>query len=292
MSQVQTAVSHAADTPQPGTAAGAAIVIEPPRRAMRLNWREMWRYRELLYFLVWRDVKVRYKQTFLGAGWAVIQPLLSMVVFSVVFGAFARIPSDGVPYPLFVYAGLLPWMLLASSISQSGVSLVNQSALLTKIYFPRLFVPAATIAVALVDFMIASLVYVGIVLWYGHWVSWSVLLVPVLVALTLVTAAGVGIFMAALTVTYRDFRQVVPFMLQIWMYASPVVYPLSIVPEGYKWAYALNPMVGILGAFRGALLNQPIPWGLLGLSACTAAALLALGLWNFQRTERRFADVA
>jgi lipopolysaccharide transport system permease protein len=295
MSQTGT-VTQVAGAPAEATGAGRdslpLTVIEPRRRIFHIDFAELWRYRELAYFLVWRDVKVRYKQTVLGGAWAILQPFFSMVVFSVIFGGFAKIPSDGIPYPLFVYAGLLPWTFFSNSVSTAGVSLVTQSHLLTKIYFPRLYVPTATIGVTLVDLGFAMLVYVGIMLYYMHPPGWGVLLLPLLLALAVITSAGVGLFLAAVTVTYRDFRHVVPFLLQVWMYASPVVYPISLVPQHYQWLMAANPMVGIIHGFRSALLGAPMRWDLLGLSAAVGCGALFLGLWNFRRTERRFADIA
>lgn len=268
------------------------IVIRPRKGWIGIDWAELVRYRELLYFLVWRDVKVRYKQTVLGAAWAVIQPVFSMVIFSIIFGKFAKIPSEGLPYPIFVYAGLLPWTFFSNAVRQSGMSLVNQSHLLTKIYFPRLFVPAACIGAGLVDFALSFGVYLGIMLWYMHLPGLTVLLLPLLVLLTIITALGTGYLLAGLTVTYRDFRFVIPFMMQAWMYASPVVYPMTLLPEKYRWIMALNPMSGVIGGFRSTLLNQPIDWSGLGISSLTAISIFLFGLHNFRRVERRFADIA
>jgi lipopolysaccharide transport system permease protein len=268
------------------------LVIEPQYGWRAIDFGELWRYRELLCFLVWRDVKVRYKQTVIGAAWAILQPLCQMVIFSVIFGAFAKIPSEGFPYPIFVYAGLLPWTFFANAVSQSSVSLVNQSQLLTKVYFPRLFIPSSSIGVGLVDFSLSFCVYVCLMLWYGHAPGVSVLLLPLLLLLTMMTALGVGVLLASVTVAYRDFRLVVPFMVQIWMYLSPVVYAVTLVPEKYRWIMAINPMTGIIGGFRSALLNQPVDWNALGISAVVASLLLFVGVLNFRRTERRFADIA
>jgi lipopolysaccharide transport system permease protein len=274
--------------------AGAALVtlIRPQRGWRGIDARELWRCRELLYFLVWRDIKVRYKQTVIGAAWAIIQPVCTMIIFSIIFGKFAKIPSEGLPYPVFVYAGLLPWLFFANAVSQSSLSLVNQSHLLTKVYFPRLFIPAASIGVGMVDWALSFCVYVGIMLWYAHLPGLSVILLPGLLLLTAVTALGVGIFLASVTVVYRDFRMVVPFMVQVWLYLSPVVYPVTIVPEACRWTMALNPMTGIIGGFRSVLLNRPLDWGTLGVSAIIALILLVIGVYNFRRAERRFADIA
>jgi len=266
-------------------------LIEPKRGWMAINFRELWDYYELLYFLVWRDIKVRYKQTVLGAAWAVIQPLLSMAIFSIIFGHFAKIPSDGVPYPIFVYAGLLPWTFFANAVGSSSVSVIGQANIIKKIYFPRLYIPIASIGVGLVDFAVSFLVYVGIMLWYMHLPGLSVLLLPVLLLLTVMLAAGVGLLLASVTVVYRDFRHVIPFMMQAWMYATPVVYPVAILPEKYRWVMALNPMAGVIGGFRSSLLDQPIDWLSLGISGVIATGLFAFGLYNFRRAERRFADI-
>jgi len=289
------AASAAVDTwrTDEAQAGSASVTVIRPQRGWRgIDTRELWRYRELLYFLVWRDIRVRYKQTVIGAAWAVIQPVCTMVIFSVIFGKFAKIPSDGVPYPVFVYAGLLPWLFFANAVSQSSLSLVNQSHLLTKVYFPRLFIPASSIGVGLVDFALSFGVYVGIMVWYGHLPGVSVVLLPVLLLLTALTALGVGVLLASVTVVYRDFRMVVAFLVQIWLYLSPVVYPVTIVPEPYRWAMALNPMTGIIGGFRSVLLNRPLDWAALGVSAIVTSILLAVGVCNFRRTERRFADIA
>ena len=272
--------------------AADVLVIEPQRGWRSIDFGELWRYRELLYFLVWRDIKVRYKQTVIGAAWAILQPLCQMVIFSVIFGAFAKIPSEGFPYPIFVYAGLLPWTFFANAVSQSSVSLVNQSQLLTKVYFPRLFIPSSSIGVGLVDFSLSFGVYVCLMLWYGHAPGVSIVLLPLLLLLTMMTALGVGVFLASVTVAYRDFRLVVPFMVQIWMYLSPVVYAVTLVPEKYRWIMAFNPMTGIIGGFRSVLLNQPVDWNALGISLLISSILLTIGVANFRRTERRFADIA
>lgn len=267
-------------------------VIEARPGWRRIDFLELWRARETLYFLVWRDIKVRYKQTVIGAGWAIVQPVFNMLIFSLVFGRFARIPSDGVPYPIFVYAGLLPWIFFSSAVSQAGMSLIAQAHLLTKIYFPRLFLPAAPLGVGLVDFALSFIVLVGMMFWYGYLPGLSVLLLPLLLLLTITTALGMGYLLASLTVTYRDFRIVIPFMLQAWMYLSPVVYPVSLVPEGLRWLMALNPMTGIIGGFRSVLLNEPLDGAALLTAVFISAGLFVLGVVLFRRAERRFADIA
>ncbi|MDH3217638.1 MAG: ABC transporter permease [Candidatus Krumholzibacteria bacterium] len=267
-------------------------VIKSRRGWRSVDFGELRSYRELLYFLTWRDIKVRYKQTVLGATWAILQPVISMIIFSIIFGKFAKIPSDGVPYPIFVYAGLLPWTFFANAVSRAGLSLVNSVHLLTKIYFPRLLIPTASVGAALIDFALSFLVYVAIMLWYMHFPGISVLLLPVLVLLTIVTALGTGYLLTSLAVIYRDFRIVIPFMVQIWMYASPVVYPVTILPEQYRWIMALNPMSGIIGAYRSVLLNQALDWPSLGISTLAALVIFVFGILHFRRTERRFADIA
>lgn len=267
-------------------------IIAPRSGWIGVNWRELWDHRELLGLLVARDIRVRYKQTVLGAFWAILQPLLSMIIFSIVFGRFAKMPSDGEPYALFVYAGLLPWTFISTSVTQASQSLVNQQHLLTKVYFPRLFVPAAPIGVALIDMAIASIGFAVMLVWHQQAPSWRYLAIPCLLVLSVFVALGTGLFLSSLTVTYRDFRHVVPFMLQVWMYASPVVFPSSIVPAEYRWIFALNPIAGIIDGFRSAIFDQPFLWDSLGVSVLVSTGLLLLGLFYFKRTERRFADVA
>ncbi len=268
------------------------IVIQPRKGWIPIDWHELWEFRELLYFLVWRDIKIRYKQTSLGVAWAVLQPVLAMVIFTQIFGRFAKIPSDGLPYPVFVYAGLLPWTFFAQSVTHGGQSLVNQQQLLTKIYLPRLFVPAASVGGGLVDLLISFGVYAVILLIYGIAPSWQVVFVPALIVLTLSAALGLATGLAALTVAYRDFRYVVPFLVQILMFLSPVVYPVSIVPARYQWLLALNPMAGIIDGYRAAILGRP--WNFTTLASSSAATILLLltGLFYFRSTERRFADIA
>lgn len=268
------------------------LVIRPRSGWIAIDWSELWESRELLVFLILRDIKVRYKQTVLGVAWAVLQPLFTMVIFTIIFGRFAKIPSDGLPYAVFVFAGLLPWTFFSNALSQASQSLVNQQALLTKIYLPRLFVPAAPIGGGLIDLGVSFGVFACIMFFYRSTPGWGVLALPFLVLLTAVAALGVGLALAALTVTYRDFRYVVPFMIQSWMYLSPVIYPVSIVPQEWHWVLALNPMAGIIDAFRSSLFG--LPWNPLTLAVSTASALilLAYGLFYFRKTERRFADVA
>ena len=267
-------------------------VIRPRHGWIAIDWAELWEARELLYFLVLRDITVRYKQTVLGVAWAVLQPLFSMLIFTVIFGKLAKLPSDGHPYAVFVYAGLLPWMFFSTAVSSASQSLVNQQSLLTKIYLPRLFVPAASIGGGLVDFAVSFVVFVGLLAVYRVVPGWGVLALPGLVLVTAMAALGVGLSLAAVTVTYRDFRYVIPFMVQAWMYLSPVIYPVSIVPPDWQWLLAINPMVGIIDGFRAAFLGAPWNLTTLGVSTASATVMLIFGLFHFRKTERRFADVA
>lgn len=270
------------------------LIIEPSTRFPRVDLRELWAYRGLFFFLVWRDIKVRYAQTVLGAGWAVLQPVLTMLVFTVVFGWLARIPSDGVPYPLFSLAALVPWTYFSTALSGASTSLVSSTNLLTKVYFPRLVIPFAPVLAGLVDFAIAFAVLLLMMLGYGVTPSASaVVLIPLLLLVMVMTAAGIGCWLAALNIQYRDFRYVVPFLVQVWMYASPIVYPASLVPDRFRPAYALNPMVGVIEGFRSVLLGTgAVAWSTIGVSALTAVVLFVFGALYFRRTERIFADIA
>ena len=268
-------------------------IIQPGRGWTNVGWAELWRYRELLYFLVWRDVKVRYKQTALGALWAVLQPLLQMVVFTIFFGRLAGLDArtEGVPYPAHVYIGLTLWLLFANSVTQSGNSLVGNTNLITKVYFPRLTLPLASIGAVLVDFCISLVILLPLMVYYKISVSWHVALVPVFVTGTLVCAAGVGATLSALTVAYRDFRYVVPFLVQLWMFVTPVIYPVSVVPSSWRWLLALNPMSGLVEGFRAAFLGGPLDWPSTSFSIGMAAAVFLAGLRFFRSVERRFADI-
>lgn len=265
-------------------------VIEPSRGWRSLDLKELWAYRELLWVLTERDIKVRYKQTVLGAAWAVIQPLMLMVVFSIFFGKLAKMPSDGIPYPIFAYCALLPWTFFANALSSSAGSVVGSANLISKVYFPRLIVPLSSIGSWLVDFAIATLILLGLMLYYG--IGWSVnlLAAPLLVVAVTFVALGVGTVLAALTVAYRDFRYVIPFLLQFWMFATPVVYPVSLVPERWQWVMHLNPMSGLVEGFRSAFLGRPFDISAIGLSLVVAVVLFAIGVAYFEKVERRFAD--
>jgi lipopolysaccharide transport system permease protein len=267
--------------------------IQRSRRRFSIDLRELWSYHELLYFLVWRDIKVRYKQTALGVVWAVLQPFVAMVIFSVVFGHIAKIHADyGVPYPLFVYAGLLPWQYFSSSLMLSSVSVVGNSALVTKVYFPRLLLPLASIAVPVIDFLCSFVVLIGMFLWYGRAPHWHAVVIPVFLGMALLTALGVGLWLSALNVRYRDVPYTIPFLTQIWLYATPVIYPVSLVPSRFHWLIALNPMSGVVDGFRWAVLGRGVPhYTVYGISTAVGLALVLSGLWYFRRVERGFADV-
>ena len=267
-------------------------VIRPSRGWVSLNLDELWAYRELLFFLVWRDVKVRYKQTVLGAAWAVLQPVLTMVVFSLFFGKLAKIPSDGVPYPIWSYAALVPWTLFATSLTQSSNSLVGGQNLIKKVYFPRLALPIATTLAGLVDFGIAFAVLLLMMLGYGVVPTMNLLWLPALVLLAMVTALGVGLWLSALNVQFRDIKHTVPFLVQLWLFATPIAYPSSLVPETYRPLLALNPMAGVVEGFRWVLLGTDTAPGLLiGISSVTAVLFLVSGALYFRRMEKSFADI-
>ena len=268
------------------------LVLQPSTGFARLNLRDMWDYRELLYFLVWRDVKVRYKQTALGVAWAILQPVLTMAVFSIFFGTFAKMPSDGVPYPIFVFAALLPWQLFAFAIGESSNSLVASQNLITKVYFPRVIVPLAAVLAALVDFAVAFVVLLGLMLYYGIVPTPAILLLPLFVALAVATALAVGLWLSSLNVKYRDVRYTIPFLTQFWLFATPVAYPSSIVPESWRALLGLNPMSGVVEGFRWALLGTAqAPGPLLAVSTAAVGVLLVGGLAYFCRTEATFADL-
>jgi lipopolysaccharide transport system permease protein len=267
------------------------VVIEPRHGYMPVDFRELWHYRDLLYFLTWREISIRYKQTLLGFAWAIIQPLMTMVVFTVFLGRLAKVPSDGIPYPVFSYLGLLPWTYFANAISRSGTSLVGNANLLSKVYFPRILIPLSGTLSALVDYAIAFVVLAGLMLWYGIVPAASSLLLLPLVLLTAVAATGVGMWLSALNVRYRDVQHAIPFLVQLWMYATPVVYPTSVVPEKWRTLFALNPMAGIIEAYRSSVLGRPVDWRVLATSTLAALVVTALGMWQFRRMERTFADI-
>jgi len=266
-------------------------VIEPASGWRSLDLKELWAYRELLWVLTARDVKVRYKQTVLGAGWAIIQPFMTMVVFSIIFGGFAKMPSDGFPYPVFVYAGLLPWTFFASSVTRSGSSVVGSAHLVSKVYFPRVIIPLSSVGAGIVDLLISTAVLLLIMLYFG--VGWSIKLLaaPLLLVLVVFMALSVGIFISALNVAYRDIGLLTPFLVQLWMFATPVIYPASLVPERWQSLLYLNPMAGIIEGFRSAFLGNAFHLWPIGLSLLIAIFLFLSGVLYFEKVERGFADV-
>lgn len=258
----------------------------------RRYWVDLWHYRELLYFLAWRDVLVRYKQTAVGVAWAVIRPLLTMIVLTIVFGRIAKLPSDGVPYPLLVAAGMLPWQFFANALAESGMSLADNANLISKVYFPRLVVPASSVLVSLVDFAVSFVVLIGLLVWYQFVPPWQIVALPFLALLAFFTALGPGLIITTLNVRYRDFRYLIPFVVQFGLYLSPVGFSTSAIPPGWQLIYALNPMVGVIDGFRWAICGVvPLSWAPLGISMLISAALLAIGVRHFRRMERTFADV-
>lgn len=266
--------------------------LEPPKGWVFPRFRELWEYRELLYFLTWRDIKVRYKQTLLGIAWVIIQPFFTMVVFSLFFGRLAKVPSDGIPYPIFSFAALVPWTFFANGLSQSSNSLVSSTNLITKVYFPRLIMPIASVLGGLVDFVLAFVVLLGIMLYYGILPSLHVLWLPLFVLLALVTSLGVGLWLSTLNVKYRDVRHVIPFLTQLWLFATPIAYPSSLLSEPWRTLYGLNPMAGVVEGFRWALLGtDTAPGPILIVSTLAAVGLLVGGVFYLRRMEETFADV-
>jgi lipopolysaccharide transport system permease protein len=268
------------------------FVIQPQSGLGSLDVAALWEYRELLYFLVWRDVKVRYKQTFIGAGWAIFQPAMSMAIFTVVFGNFANMPSDGLPYPVFAYTALLPWTYFSQALSRSGAGLVNNANLITKVYFPRLLIPLGDVIAPAVDFLFAFLVLLGLMAWFGIAPTWGVLALPLFFLLAMLTALAIGLWLSPINAKYRDVGHTIPFLIQFWMFASPVVYPVSLIPESWRLVYSLNPMVGVIEGFRWALLGKENPdFALMLVSVAVVLVLLAGGIVFFKRMERTLADL-
>ncbi len=267
------------------------LVIEPSHGWVSLKLRDLWEYRELLYFLVWRDLKIRYKQTALGAAWALIQPLATMLLFTIIFGQLAKIPSGDVPYPIFSYCALLPWNYFATALNQSSSSLVNNSHLISKVYFPRLVIPMAGVAAGVVDFGIAFLVLVGMMFFYGIVPTAAVVTLPLFLLLAMATALGVSLWLSALNVQYRDVRYALPFLTQFWMYATPVVYSSSLIPGQWRWLVGLNPLAGVVEGFRWALLGVNPPSSLLAVSVTVTLFVLVSGAFYFRYMEKTFADV-
>ncbi len=267
------------------------LVIEPRRGIAALRLAELWEYRELLYFLAWRDVKVRYKQTALGAAWAIIQPVFTMVVFSVFFGKLGKIPSDGLPYPIFAYVALLPWQLFSHSLSSSSQSVVAEARLISKVYFPRLIIPLSSVLAGLVDFGVAFAILLILMAYYQVVLTLKVLFLPLFILMALISALAGGLWLSALNVKYRDVRYAVPFLTQIWMFVSPVAYPSSMIPEKWQWLYGLNPMAGVIEGSRWALLGSSPPISTIFVSILLTAILFVGGLYYFRSTEKLFADL-
>ncbi len=268
------------------------LIIEAGRTE-RQYWKDIWRYRELFYFLAWRDILVRYKQTAIGIAWALIRPFLTMVVLTVVFGKLAKLPSEGAPYPILVFAAMLPWQFFANSLSNCSTSLISNANLVSKVYFPRLVIPASAVIVSFVDFMISGIILLGLMAWYNFVPSWRIITLPLFVAIAFAASMGAGLWLAALNVKYRDFRYIVPFIVQFGLYISPVGFSSTIVPERWRLLYSLNPMVGVIDGFRWAILGgeAKLYWHGFTLSLAFVALVFASGVWFFRKTERTFADV-
>jgi lipopolysaccharide transport system permease protein len=268
------------------------ITVKPSKGWISLNLHELWEYRELLYFLTWRNIKVRYKQTVLGAAWAIIQPFFTMVVFSLFFGKLAKVPSDGIPYPIFAYAALVPWMFFANGLNQSSDSLVGSADLIKKVYFPRLIVPISSVISGVIDFVLAFIVLLGMMLFYEIYPTVNSIWLPLLLLLAFVTALGVGLWLSALNVQFRDVRYTLPFLTQFWLFATPIAYPSSLLPEPWRILYGVNPMVGVVEGFRWALLGtDTAPGPIIIVSTLVALLLLVSGVFFFRRMEKTFADV-
>jgi lipopolysaccharide transport system permease protein len=266
------------------------IIIESSKAWVPVNLPDLWAYRELLYFLVWRDIKVRYKQTLLGALWAILQPLTTMIVFTYFFGKLARIPTDGIPYPIFFYTGLLLWTYFSSAVTNGANSLLGNTNLITKVYFPRLVIPAAAVGAGLLDFAIASVLLIGFLIYYSFPVTWGYLMLLPLVMLTTLFGLGMGVWLSALNVRYRDVRHALSFLIQIWMFVSPIIYPSTLVPEEWRWVMILNPFTGIVENFRAALFGSGFHWLALAYSTVFTLVLLVFAAYKFKRMERYFAE--
>jgi lipopolysaccharide transport system permease protein len=267
------------------------IIIEARKGWWHFNWRDLWDYRELLFFLVWRDIKVRYKQTLLGASWALIQPTLQLVVFTIIFGRLAGVNTNGIPYPLFNLAGLLPWQFFANTVAQAANSLVGSASIVRKVYFPRLAIPTASVLAGTVDFGLSFLILLALMFWYQWAPTPAVFLLPLFMLLGMITALGVGFWLSAINARYRDVRHATPFLIQLWLFATPVVYPSNLIEGHWQIVYALNPMVSVVEGFRWALLGTQPPSLLMFISVTTAVALFSSGLLYFQAVERKFADI-
>jgi lipopolysaccharide transport system permease protein len=267
------------------------IIITPPKKWVPIDLKELWEYRELLYIFTWRDVKVRYKQTALGAAWAIIQPLFTMVVFTIFFGGLARIPSEGIPYPLFSLAALLPWTLFAEGLTRSTTSMITNQNIMTKVYFPRLIMPFSGILSPLVDFVVAFSILIIMMAYYGFAPTLNMIFLPLFIVFAVMTSLSVGLWLSALNVKYRDFQYTIPFLIQIWLFASPVVYPSSLLPEKWQILYGLNPMAGVIEGFRWALLGTNPPGEMIWISLGVVVVLLVTGAFYFRKVEQYFADI-
>ncbi len=276
---------------EPITSPLSITVIRPSRGWIPINLKDLWGYHELLYFLIWREIKVRYKQTLLGFSWAIVQPLFMMIVFTLFFGNLAKVPSEGIPYPLFNYAALLPWTLFAEGINRSSNSLVGNVNLVQKVYFPRLIMPLSGILSPLVDFAIAFIVLIGMMFYYGYAPTVSILWLPVFIILAVMTALGAGLWLSTINVKYRDVRYIIPFLVQLWLFASPVVYPSSLLPDKFQLIYGINPMAGVIEGFRWSLLGTQPPGSLITVSSVIVVMILISGAYYFRRSEKTFADV-
>jgi lipopolysaccharide transport system permease protein len=283
--------ARAAGVARPEASALPRVHVKSEDAGVQLSLGDLWAYRELLYFLTWRDVKVRYKQTLMGVAWVVIQPLATMLIFTFVFNRIARLDSGAIPYPLFAYSGLLVWAFFAGAVSAGTNSLISNTSLVTKVYFPRAFIPAAAVGAGLVDLGVGSVLMAGLAVYYGVHVTWGLLLLPVFVALAAMLALAVGLLASALTVKYRDLRHALPFLLQFWMFASPVIYPSAAIPARWRWLLTLNPLAGVLEGFRASLAGVEFDWTLAAVPFFAAPALLALAFYVFRRLEDTFADV-
>ena len=267
------------------------IVIEARRRSLAVNLRDLWQFRDLFYILTLRDIKVRYKQTALGILWVIIQPLFMMIIFTVLFGRFAAMPSDGIPYPIFFYSGLLPWIFFSASVNNSGNSLVGNSSLITKVYFPRMIIPIAAVGSGLIDFAVSFGLLVILMLYYGIGFSVNILMLPPLTFLTALLAASVGLGVSALNVKYRDVRHALPFLIQVWMFVTPVIYPSSLIPEKWRWLSKINPLSGLIEAYRSAIFGKPFDFLSLSISIIVIFVLLIYSVRTFRQMERSFADI-
>jgi lipopolysaccharide transport system permease protein len=292
--------SHEGTTPQPKNLQSAThnprpekpvISIRAGGKLAAVDLKSLWDYRELLYFLTWRDVKVRYKQSVLGVAWAVIQPLFTMIIFTVFFGRLAQLPSDGIPYPLFACAAILPWTFFSNAVTNSGASLVGSANLITKVYFPRMIIPASAVAAGLIDLMIAFGILIVLMAYYGVGLTWGLLMAPALILLTALLAIAVGMWTSALNVKYRDIRYALPFAIQLTMYVTPIIYPMSLVPSRWRWLLNLNPLAGIVEGYRSAFFGRPFDWPTLAVSAAITFAFLFYAAYHFRQVERAFADI-